>query len=76
MPFERRFTSWASVDPSTLPAGVPVHVFHGLEDDTAPPAHADLYADAMPQAHVHLRLGRDHQMGNDLADVARAIRSL
>jgi hypothetical protein len=61
---------------SRLPPGVPVHVFHGLEDDTAPPAHADLYARAIPQAHVHLLPGRDHQLGNDLADVARAIRSV
>ena len=61
---------------SRLPAGVPVHVFHGLEDDTAPPAHADLYARAIPQAHVHRLPGRDHQLGNDLADVARAIRLL
>ena len=61
---------------SQLPAGVPVHVFHGLEDDTAPPAHADLYAHAIPHAHVHLLPGRDHQLGNDLVDVARAIRSL
>ena len=33
-----------------LPPGVPVHLFHGLDDDTAPPAHADLYARAIPQA--------------------------
>jgi len=26
-----------------LPDGVPVHVFHGLDDDTAPVVHADLY---------------------------------
>ena len=61
---------------SRLPPGVPAHVFHGLEDDTAPPAHADLYARAIPQAHVHLLPGRDHQLGNDLADVARLIRRL
>jgi pimeloyl-ACP methyl ester carboxylesterase len=61
---------------SRLPPGVPVHVFHGVEDETAPPAHADLYARAIPQAHLHLVPGGDHQLGNDLADVARAIRSL
>jgi predicted alpha/beta hydrolase family esterase len=59
---------------SRLPPGVPVHVFHGLEDDTAPPAHADLYARAIPHAHLHLLPVRDHQLGNDLADVARVIR--
>ena len=40
-----------------LPAGVPVHVFHGLDDDEVPPAHADLYARAVPEAQVH-RLAR------------------
>lgn len=56
-----------------LPHGARVHVFHGLEDDTAPPAHADLYARAIPQALVHRLPGRDHQLNNDLSDVARVI---
>ncbi len=56
-----------------LPNGVRVHVFHGLEDETAPPSHADLYARAIPQAQVHLLPGRDHQLNNDLRDVAKVI---
>jgi pimeloyl-ACP methyl ester carboxylesterase len=56
-----------------LPQGVPMHVFHGLQDDTAPPAHADLYARAVPQSHVHRLPGRDHQLNNDLSAVAKAI---
>ena len=56
-----------------LPDGVPVHVFHGDDDDTAPPAHADLYARAIPRARVHRLPGRDHQLGNDLREVAAAI---
>ena len=59
-----------------LPRDVPVHLFHGLDDDTAPPAHADRYADAIPQATVHLLPGRDHQLGNDLGEVASVIRAL
>jgi pimeloyl-ACP methyl ester carboxylesterase len=51
-----------------------VHVFHGLGDETAPPAHARLYARAIPQARVHLLPGRDHQLNNDLSEVAEAIR--
>ncbi|MET8910109.1 alpha/beta hydrolase [Micromonospora sp. NPDC004551] len=58
---------------SRLPHGVPVHVFHGLEDETAPPSHADLYARAVPQAQLHRLSGRDHQLNNDLSEVARAI---
>ena len=56
-----------------LPNGVRVHVFHGLRDETVPPSHADLYAQVIPQARVHRLPGRDHQLNNDLSDVARAI---
>ena len=41
-----------------LPQGVPVHVLEGLADETTPPAHADLYARAIPQAQVHRLPGR------------------
>ena len=57
-----------------LPQGVPVHVFHGLQDETAPPSHADLYARAIPQAQLHRLPERDHQLDNDLSEVAKAIR--
>jgi len=57
-----------------LPSGVPVYVFHGLQDETVPPSHAGLYARAIPQAQVHRLPGRDHQLNNDLSEVAEAIR--
>jgi hypothetical protein len=56
-----------------LPQGVPVHVFHGLRDETAPPSHADLYARAIPQAQLHRLPGRNHQLDNDLSEVAKTI---
>jgi predicted alpha/beta hydrolase family esterase len=59
-----------------LPRAVPVHLFHGLEDQTAPPSHADLYARAIPQAQLHRLPGRDHQLDNDLTEVTKTIRSL
>jgi predicted alpha/beta hydrolase family esterase len=59
-----------------LPQDVPVHIFHGLRDETAPPSHAELYARTVPQARVHRLPGRDHQLNNDLKDVATAIKSL
>jgi predicted alpha/beta hydrolase family esterase len=58
-----------------LPRGVPVQLFHGLSDDTVPASHADLYARVVPQARVHLLPERDHQLGNDLSEVAEAIRA-
>jgi predicted alpha/beta hydrolase family esterase len=57
-----------------LPQGVPVHVFHGLDDEIVPPSHADLYGRAVPYAQVHHLPGRDHQFNNDLSEVAQAIR--
>jgi pimeloyl-ACP methyl ester carboxylesterase len=58
-----------------LPQGVPVHVFHGLQDETAPPSHADLYASVIPHAQVHQLPGRDHQLNDDLSEVAKTIRT-
>lgn len=58
-----------------LPPGVPVHIFHGLEDRTVPASHADLYARAVPQALVQQLPGRDHQLNNDLSEVATTISS-
>jgi pimeloyl-ACP methyl ester carboxylesterase len=59
-----------------LPPRVPVHIFHGLADDTAPPAHADLWARAIPQAVVHKLRGRDHQLNDDLSEVAAVVRGM
>jgi predicted alpha/beta hydrolase family esterase len=59
-----------------MPSGVPVHVFHGLDDAEVPPAHADLYRRALPEAHVHRLPGRDHQFGDDLGSVASVIRGI
>ncbi|MEU8180735.1 alpha/beta fold hydrolase [Micromonospora sp. NPDC049044] len=59
-----------------LPPGVPVHVFHGLRDGTAAPSHADLYAGVIPHARLHLLPGRDHQLDDDLSEVARVIEDV
>jgi len=59
-----------------LPQGVPMHLFEGSEDETTPANHADLYAKAIPQADVHRLPGRDHQLNNDLSEVAEMIRAI
>jgi hypothetical protein len=61
---------------SDLPEGVPVYLYHGSEDETAPFAHVELYAKAIPQAVVCRLEGRDHQLNNDLSEVARDIQAL
>src|SRR3954452_22407649 len=35
-----------------LPSGVPIYLYHGLADATVPASHAELYARAIPQAHL------------------------
>jgi predicted alpha/beta hydrolase family esterase len=59
-----------------LPAGVPIFLYHGTEDKSVPFAHVKLYAKAIPHAVVRTLANREHQLDNDLSEVARDIRSL
>ena len=59
-----------------LPPSVPVFLYHGAMDDIAPAAHVALYATAMPRAHVRRLANRDHQLNNNLSEVASDIREL
>ncbi|MGV3619819.1 MAG: alpha/beta hydrolase [Archangium sp.] len=60
----------------TLPKELPVHLFHGDADKTASIDHLELYAKSIPQAVVHRLEGRDHQLNDDLSDVANQLRAL
>ena len=59
-----------------LPSGVPVFLYHGVEDEVVPIAHIDLYAKAIPYAVVRTCARSNHQLNNDMSQVARDIRSL
>jgi predicted alpha/beta hydrolase family esterase len=59
-----------------LPPRVPVYLYHGSQDETAPYAHVGLYARAIPQAVVRRLTDRDHQLNNDLSEVAADIGRL
>lgn len=59
-----------------LPASLPILIYYGEDDDTVPFAHIELYAKSIPSAVVCSLPQRDHQLGNDLGDVAKDIRSL
>jgi pimeloyl-ACP methyl ester carboxylesterase len=61
---------------SRLPRGVPIFFYHGRSDDTVPFAHVELYACAVPHAHVRRLAGRDHQLNNRLSEIAADIRGL
>lgn len=59
-----------------LPPATPISLYHGSRDETAPLAHVDLYEQAIPGARVRRLPGRDHQLDNDLTEVAQDIRNL
>jgi predicted alpha/beta hydrolase family esterase len=59
-----------------VPEGVPLFFYQGQEDQTVPVAHVDLFAKALPQATVRRLEGRDHQLNEDLSEVADDIRAL
>jgi pimeloyl-ACP methyl ester carboxylesterase len=63
-------------EPDRLPRDVPIFLYHGDGDGTVPPAHVELYACALPHAQVRRLAARDHQLGNDLSEIAADIRRL
>ncbi|MEZ5777728.1 MAG: alpha/beta fold hydrolase [Paracoccaceae bacterium] len=52
-----------------------VCLYQGDADETTPMTHLDLYTKAIPHARVRVLVGRDHQLNNDLHEVADDIRS-
>jgi len=59
-----------------LPKEWKIYLYHGSEDDTAPFGHVDLYEKAIPQAVSRRLAGRNHQLNEDLSEVAADIRRL
>jgi predicted alpha/beta hydrolase family esterase len=59
-----------------LPAKTPVHFYYGDKDDTTPPTHVDLYKRAIEGMIVRRLPDRDHQLNDDLAEVAADIQAL
>jgi hypothetical protein len=58
-----------------LPPGVPMFLYHGREDAIVPFTHVDLFARTFPQAFVRRLDDRNHQLNDDLSEVADDIRS-
>ena len=61
---------------SRLIDDTPIHLYHGTLDDIAPISHLDHYRDAIPNAIVHKLNGRNHQLNNNLAELAKDIPGL
>lgn len=74
---------WASAEVAPLsdvgerlPVAAPVFLYHGEADAEVPVAHVERYAAAIPGARVCRLAGRDHQLNNDLSELARDIHAL
>jgi pimeloyl-ACP methyl ester carboxylesterase len=59
-----------------LSKDVPLFLYHGHDDEVVPFAHLALYAKRFPTAEVRALNGRDHQLNNDLSEVANDIKKL
>lgn len=59
-----------------LPRGVPVFLYHGRADEVVPFSHLGMYAKALPKAVVRRLWGRNHQLNDDMTEVARDISRL
>jgi uncharacterized protein len=57
-----------------LPRGLPVFLYQGREDETVPFSHLSMYAKLLPHATVRALDGRNHQLNDDLAEVADDIK--
>jgi hypothetical protein len=79
--YDHDFWRWDDVKlPSNaaerIPHGLPVFLYHGRQDEVVPFSHAEMYARALPQATVRRLDGRNHQLNDDLTEVARDIMLL
>ncbi|MRG56567.1 alpha/beta fold hydrolase [Phyllobacterium sp. SYP-B3895] len=59
-----------------LPPGIPIYLYRGTADDVVPAAHVDLYMKALPHAVICTLEGRDHQLNNNMREIARDIRAV
>jgi predicted alpha/beta hydrolase family esterase len=58
------------------PADVPLYLYHSEDDEFVPFAHLEMYAKALPRAVVRRLKGRNHQLNEDMGEVAEDIRRL
>jgi uncharacterized protein len=59
-----------------LPEGVPIFLYHCLDDEEIPFDHLEQYAKNLPQAIIREITSGGHQLNNDLSLVAKDIKSL
>jgi predicted alpha/beta hydrolase family esterase len=59
-----------------LSSSAPIFLYHSRDDEEVPYAHLDLYRKAFPGAVIRRLSGRNHQLNDDLSEVAADIKSL
>jgi uncharacterized protein len=59
-----------------IPTGLPLYFYHGRDDEFVPFEHVEMYAKLIPGATVRRVAGRNHQLNDDLSEVARDIKEL
>jgi predicted alpha/beta hydrolase family esterase len=53
-----------------------LHLYQGRDDETVPLSHIGLLAKALPHATIRRLEGRNHQLNDDLSEIAHDIRLL
>ena len=61
---------------SLLPDEAPLYLYHGRDDDTVPFSHVGMLAKTLSHATIRRLEGRDHQLNNNLSEIANDIRRL
>lgn len=56
-----------------FPQELPIYLYHGEDDPFVPVSHASMYARVIPQAVLRRLPGRDHQLNENLLEVAQDI---
>jgi predicted alpha/beta hydrolase family esterase len=54
----------------------PLNLYQGRDDQTVPFSHVGMLAKALPNATIRRLKGRDHQLNNDLSELAHDVRLL
>jgi predicted alpha/beta hydrolase family esterase len=59
-----------------LPHGAPLYLYQGGEDQTVPFSHIGMFEKALPHAAIRRLDGRNHQLNDNLSELAHDIRLL
>ena len=61
---------------SLLPDEAPIFLYHSRDDETVPFSHVGMFAKALPHATIRRLAGRNHQLNDNLSEVAQDISRL